>query len=246
MSDPAVNRWKQRGRICLWKHQQRHTNWNLAADDVACESLLDLLDRMKAGRWPSQKSVALVKPERTATHAPDRPALFATELILKYRKGEIAADFWMLESTGANTVMAILATSDYGTGAAIGLLLLIVWAFVLLFVVVALVMGIRAVKRGSSSQRKKRGVLLLLLSGIVPSCCYLGPPHLVRLGYGNYPVGRDAESQIKKGMTRDEVTAIVGTPHEQHDDVWYYWLDSFGIRYFRVFFDDEGRVTSTY
>jgi hypothetical protein len=55
MSDPAVDRWKQQGRVSLWKHQQRHADWNLTADDVACDGLLELLDRMKAGKSPSQK-----------------------------------------------------------------------------------------------------------------------------------------------------------------------------------------------
>jgi len=107
MSDPGVDRWKQRGRICVWKHKQRHVDWNIAADDIACEGLLELLDRMEAGKWPSQKSLALVKPERTATNAPDRPALFATELILKNRKGEVADDFWLLESAGTTVKLMV-------------------------------------------------------------------------------------------------------------------------------------------
>ena len=76
MSDPAVDRWKQRGRVCLWKHKHRHVDWNIAADDVGCEALLDLLDRMNKGKWPSQKSITLSTSRRTATGVPERRAAF--------------------------------------------------------------------------------------------------------------------------------------------------------------------------
>lgn len=107
MSDPGVNRWKPRGRICVWKHQQRHVDWNIAADDAACDSLLDLLDRMNAAKWPSQRALALVKPERTATNAPVRQAVFASELILKNRKGSGPDDFWLLEAKGTTVTLTV-------------------------------------------------------------------------------------------------------------------------------------------
>jgi hypothetical protein len=110
---------KQRGRISLWEHQQRHTDWNLAADDVACDGLLELLDLMKGGKWPSQKALIVVKAERTATEAPDRPALFATELILKFRKGEVADDFWQLESTGTSVKLSVGLSRLEQLGAAV-------------------------------------------------------------------------------------------------------------------------------
>jgi hypothetical protein len=99
MSDPDVDRWKQHGRINLWREKGRCVDWNLAADDVACHALLDLFDRMEHGNWPSRKSLALVKPTRTATGFPDRPATFANRLVLNYRKAEVADDFWKLEGT---------------------------------------------------------------------------------------------------------------------------------------------------
>jgi outer membrane protein assembly factor BamE (lipoprotein component of BamABCDE complex) len=51
-------------------------------------------------------------------------------------------------------------------------------------------------------------------------------------------------------MTRDEVAAILGSPHERFkkDDAesWYYWIDSFGVSYFGVRFGPEGRVIGTH
>lgn len=101
MSEPSVARWKQRGRVCAWKHKQRHTDWNLAADETACEALLDLFDGMKHGRWRSQASLALITPLRTATGAPQRRAIFASALVVKHSKSADSDDLWSLEETGS-------------------------------------------------------------------------------------------------------------------------------------------------
>lgn len=99
MSDPNVDRWHRQGRVCMWKHWQRHTDWNLAADEIACDALLDLLDRMENAKWPSQKSLHLVQTTMTATGGAERKAKFAKELTVKYRKGIVPDDFWELSDT---------------------------------------------------------------------------------------------------------------------------------------------------
>lgn len=79
-------------------------------------------------------------------------------------------------------------------------------------------------------------------------CCQ-GPPHLIRLFYGNSPIGSYPSNKIKEGMSAEEVVAILGTPHERHDssegESWYYWIDSFGITWFAVWFGPDGRVVGT-
>ena len=68
--------------------------------------------------------------------------------------------------------------------------------------------------------------------------------------YGNYPLGSYPNGKITEGMTRDEVSAVLGSPHERFtsddEESWYYWIDSFGIGYFCVRFGPEGRVTGTH
>lgn len=145
--------------------------------------------------------------------------------------------------------MVIFATPDFGASGGILLLLLIVWAIVLLFVLVGIVRGIRLLGN-ESPKRRRNGFLLIVMSSLVPFLCCVGPSQVVRLVYGNYPLGSYPNNKIKQGMTRDEVEAVLGRPHEQfkQDDgeSWYYWLDSFGIGYFGVRFDPDGRVAGTH
>lgn len=59
-----------------------------------------------------------------------------------------------------------------------------------------------------------------------------------------------AEIKVKKGMTRDEVSSLLGRPHSpreggDYEDEWLYRCDFFGGTLFRVYFGPDGRVTST-
>jgi hypothetical protein len=146
--------------------------------------------------------------------------------------------------------MTIFATPDFGAAGAIALVLLVVWAVVLAFVV----LGIR--RRGQKFRSEspadhKCGLLLLLGCAVVPLLCWQGPPHAVRLAYGNYPLGRYPNRLIEEGTLSDEVRRILGGPHErvagyEGTESRYYWIDSFGARYFGVQFDSNGRVTGTH
>jgi hypothetical protein len=143
----------------------------------------------------------------------------------------------------------IFATPDFGASAAVTCFLLVIAAFVLLFVLVCFARGVMLLQPGSSRGRRC-GILLLLVSGLVPLSCCLGPSHLVRLVYGNYPLGSYPDGEVKEGMTADEVVATLGQPHERHEqddgESWYYWIDSFGMYWFGVKFGPDRRVVHTY
>jgi hypothetical protein len=145
--------------------------------------------------------------------------------------------------------MSIFATPDFGASATMGVCVVVVWAFVLVLVLVGLVRGIRLL--GSELPKsRKRGLLLVLVSGLVPFCCWLLPPQVVRIVYGNYPLGSYPNNKINQGMTTDEVEEILGKPHKRikadDGEHWYYWIDSFDIYWFGVRFGPEGRVIGTH
>ncbi len=83
----------------------------------------------------------------------------------------------------------------------------------------------------------------------MPACCAVAPACLVRVVYGNFPIG-DGPDGIRYGMTADELRAALGPPHEVlgsgSDERWVYWRDSFGDDYVGVYFDSEGRVRTTW
>src|SRR5438105_2860475 len=131
--------------------------------------------------------------------------------------------------------MAVFATADFGASAGISVLVLIAWATVLVLVVVGFIRGKRLFASGLPKDRKY-GLLLILASAFTPLFCWLAPPHVVRMIYGNYPIGSYPSNKIKEGMSTDEVAALLGSPHErfQREDGenWYYWIDSFSIHWF--------------
>jgi hypothetical protein len=142
----------------------------------------------------------------------------------------------------------LFATPDFGASGGIVCCLAVVWAFILVAVLLAIVKGVKLFN-SDSRQARRFGVLLLLASGLVPLSCCFGPSQFVRLEYGNYPLGTYPTNKVQEGMTADEVVAALGTPHERHGDNkerWYYWIDSFSIRWFSVEFGPDGRVDHTY
>jgi hypothetical protein len=146
-------------------------------------------------------------------------------------------------------LLEVLATPDFGAGAAISGFICLAWAIVLALVVLAGVWGTKRLQAKSRATRWYGGVVLVLCA-LVPLSCWFGPSLVVRYSYGNYPLGTYPDNKIEKGMTGEEVEAILGKPHERHDgpdgERWFYWIDSFGISWFGVDFGHDGRVTHTF
>jgi SmpA / OmlA family len=145
--------------------------------------------------------------------------------------------------------MILFATPDFGAGGLICGALGIVWLIVLLFVLAGSVKGVRLLKTDARCKRLL-GILVILASAATPLLCCFGPREVVRINYGNYPLGAYPNGKIKKGMSQEDVIEVLGTPHERINkadgETWCYWLDSFGMGLFWVYFDANGRVIGAY
>ncbi len=145
--------------------------------------------------------------------------------------------------------MVIFATPDFGAGATVGCFVLIAYLIAYALALGGLYWGLTLIGKKSPSVRKC-GVILMVISGAAPFFCCLAPPIMVRMEYGNFPIEGDPYSKISEGMSKDEVQAILGTPHGRNEDdkgeTWHYWRDSFGINWFGVRFNPNGRVDHTY
>lgn len=90
------------------------------------------------------------------------------------------------------------------------------------------------------------GFTAVLLASLL-SCCFL-PNLLVRVCYGNWPIGDPNQYKYDKGMTGEEVRAMLGPPHERYADeegeTWYYYCDAFGFAIVGMKFDREGLMVS--
>ena len=147
--------------------------------------------------------------------------------------------------------MFVFAAQDFGASGIIVVLVLIAWAVVVLLAAGGVLYGLQLLQRRSSRARKVAGGLLVAVSCLLPIFCYFAPRYLVRLEYGNYPIGRYPSNQIKAGMSNSEVMAMLGPPHERYKEsvdgeTWIYWIDAYGTHWFGVDFGPDEHVTNTY
>ena len=140
----------------------------------------------------------------------------------------------------------LFATPDFGTAAAGMGCVVVAWGVVF----VGVLLGLAKARKWLKAGKPGRSIVLFLVCGLAPLSCCLGPSLLVRVCYGNFPIGAYPTGKVMKGMTADEVVAVLGTPHERSQreagELWYYWIDAFSIQWFGVGFDRNGRVTSTF
>ena len=101
MSDPAVERWKQRGRTYLWRFPQDTRNfpgWNCTADREGCSSLLELLGLMRVARWSAKADVSLTNPPGEIIGMPGHPRdekwRSPPRFTLSYPKDKVPDGFW--------------------------------------------------------------------------------------------------------------------------------------------------------
>jgi hypothetical protein len=105
MSDTNVNRWKQEGSLFVWRFQENIRNypgWHLSADHVGANSIIDLLDRMLAAQWGSEKLLKVMPPPvevlRVANNMGGKARWESPHsMLIKYPKGKVTDDYWSLE-----------------------------------------------------------------------------------------------------------------------------------------------------
>lgn len=70
----AVNSWKQAGRLFLWRYpplRKKHAGWHLTAEDEACDSLIALIEAMRAERQDSRRTIAVTAPPEAVWSVPN-------------------------------------------------------------------------------------------------------------------------------------------------------------------------------
>lgn len=107
MSEPSVDAWRPRGVVSLWGKKHRRRDWNLTADDAGCDALIELCERMAAGRRPSKQRLPLVRPSITADDGGARPFSAASHWTIQYPKKAVAADHWELTDQNAEVLLVV-------------------------------------------------------------------------------------------------------------------------------------------
>lgn len=140
------------------------------------------------------------------------------------------------------------ASPDFGAGGAVLLAGFVVLLCVLGVTILGVVRGIKLLRRPASS--KLSGGVLVVTSLILPVMCCSTPDLLFRLRHDT-PPRRHYPTNIKEGMSMDQVRGLLGKPHGVHDQnnpvrvMWYYYRDSLGLDWFTVWFGADGKVETT-
>lgn len=106
MSSLPVYQWKLAGQLYLWHYVPRVKGllgWHLSADNKACESMVDLLDRMLAVAEKSEKRIPVGVPARMFVGA-GNPWQPISEFLLQYPVGEVEDDYWHMKQAGEKTL----------------------------------------------------------------------------------------------------------------------------------------------
>jgi hypothetical protein len=108
MSDPEVQRWRQQGRIFLWRYRDKPRNypgWHLSADAPGAQSLVELCRLMEGAQFSSETSIIISDPTASVLSVPNyiRGAAkwqSAHRWTIEYPKGKVAPGEWQIRFSG--------------------------------------------------------------------------------------------------------------------------------------------------
>lgn len=108
MSDRLVEKFKQAGRLYLWRYLEGARNfpgWHLSADETAAHNLAALVDLMAAAPFSSEKLLVVTAPTPAVLRVPNNRGGRArweapSALLLACPKGKVAHDYLSLSAGG--------------------------------------------------------------------------------------------------------------------------------------------------
>ncbi|VTS04694.1 transcriptional regulator : : SmpA_OmlA [Tuwongella immobilis] len=93
-----------------------------------------------------------------------------------------------------------------------------------------------------------KGIVQLVAGVLIWPALYVGPCVLFRINHGTDPISWDDRELIRKGMTMDEVQAILGPPivveNRKGDIVWIYYSDPLYINDDLYQFSQSGKMVN--
>jgi hypothetical protein len=112
MSDPRVDRWRQSGKVFLWRFpddDRNYPGWNCTADKDGCRSLLDLFALMAVAEWGAKMDIALSTPTGAIASLPGRGGKWLSpgRLRLLHPKGKVTDNFWRWDGSLQSPTLTI-------------------------------------------------------------------------------------------------------------------------------------------
>jgi hypothetical protein len=113
MPDEKVDKWKQEGRVYLWRYLQNTRNypgWHLSADQAFGRRFGDLIQIMLNSPYNSQKALTITAPTKEILSVPNnqggRSAWESPKsFVIKHQKAENFNDLANLEESSETVVL---------------------------------------------------------------------------------------------------------------------------------------------
>lgn len=115
MSDPIVNKWKQKGSVCVWQYVDVSPNyygWHFSANRAGCDSLLDLIQLFKQAKWNAKVEVHISPATKDILKIPgvrggDAPARSPNAIELTFSPAADPPNKWELGFRGMNLSLTL-------------------------------------------------------------------------------------------------------------------------------------------
>jgi hypothetical protein len=110
--DSAIEKWRQVGRLFLWRYGKRAVNkngWQIAADMPGSANLGELLSLIGAAQHPVRRALIITQPSLAMTQIPNASFVAAGVWSPKHLKisfdRRLASDLWSIDELGEHVTL---------------------------------------------------------------------------------------------------------------------------------------------
>jgi hypothetical protein len=110
--DSAIEKWRQAGRLFLWRYGKRAVNkhgWQIAADVPGSANLAELIGLIGAAQHPVRRTLIITPPSLAMTQIPNASRAVAGVWSPKHLKisfdQRLAGDLWSIDEMGEQVIM---------------------------------------------------------------------------------------------------------------------------------------------
>lgn len=96
MGSDLAARWRQQGKVFVWRCKNQKNTWNLSADEIGCQSLEGLFTAMRQEKWSSKVNLKVTASFRTA-NCFENEICNASSISFSYKPNE-ANGHWIFRS----------------------------------------------------------------------------------------------------------------------------------------------------
>ena len=115
MSDPNVDKWRQKGRFYLWTYKENTKNypgWHMTVDSIGATALLELFELMSSAKYSAIAKLQVSEPDKDILKVPNNKNGAAKwssvpQLKIKYPKDQCSDNHWVLNKNNGEFTLEL-------------------------------------------------------------------------------------------------------------------------------------------